>query len=199
LLLISWCLYKHSQGTVEYFSCFFCHSSSSQASVRNSAGLLYILQCTFCDSSAVCACLLNLHVAIFWLSLMVMQECGVCYFLLSVERASYQPLHMLCTGVKQVGEFCGVTWIVLLALKSLFVLTNEPDPLVALVWYEGTVVWSICVLGICLFYSYIVYLTWSIWTELQLTLAPLCPESTTVNSLFIFPYHTSCTVIRLGY
>jgi hypothetical protein len=43
------CLYKHSQGTVECFSRFFCHSSSAQASVSNSAGLLYILQCTFCD------------------------------------------------------------------------------------------------------------------------------------------------------
>jgi len=65
---------------------------------------------------------------------MVMQECGVCYFLsLSVERASYQPMHMLCTGVKQVGDVCEVTWIVLLALKSLFMLTNEPHPLIALV------------------------------------------------------------------
>jgi len=65
---------------------------------------------------------------------MGMQACGVCYFLSwSVGGTSYQPLCMLLTVVKQVGEVCEVTWIVLLALKSLLMLTDEPHPLIALV------------------------------------------------------------------
>jgi len=72
---------------------------------------------------------------------MVMLECDVCHFLsLSVQRASHQPLYVLCTGVKQVGEVCKVTGIVVLTLKGLFVLTNEPHPLIALVWYEESIV-----------------------------------------------------------
>jgi hypothetical protein len=69
-----------------------------------------------------------------------------------------------------------------------------------LVWYKENVVWSIHVVGIFLFYAYIVFLAWSIWTELQLTSTVLCLECITVYSVLvfiIFPYQRSYIVIKL--
>jgi hypothetical protein len=91
-----------SGAQLDYFTLFSVHSMTLQRQSQLSC-LCMLAKCVF-------SCILVI-------SVVVMLECGVCYFLsLSVQGASYKLLHMLCTGVKHVGEVCKVTRIVLLAL-----------------------------------------------------------------------------------
>jgi hypothetical protein len=201
-------LCKHTWYCRILQSVFFCHSSSrAQSSVSTSAGLLYTPWLLWRQPQFSCMCMPAEYIYswILVISVMVMLVCGVCYFVSwYVRRTSYQPLHVLCTGVKR-GTSCKVTRIVLVSFEKFLSVDESIPPIgsLAVLWINYCVNCVctghfFCVIHtLCMGMKYMSELNYSWHQPFCAVKAPLCILC--MESSFSISYFVYSGVIWLSY